>query len=300
MHETATDKDEKCGAMPELDLCVYKKEDFDDFLKQLKHQNDRGKPYVFTMEIAGKWITDNMFAQLADLLDSPFCRTVLVSLHNCIHLTDASVARIATLQFLETLGLRNCGTLTGSCLAHLVGLPLRDLDLGWCSFTDDDLAHLSGLASLRNLNLSRNNITDGGLVHLLGLTDLRELSLAECKYLTDCCALYLAKLTSLHSLNLNECKKLTDGCAPYLAGLTSLQKLSMEGSAITARTMHFLCQMPSLAILDICFCRGITSEGIQAQDMPPSLRWVFMHNDLYDSVAEFLMGRNICATPAVR
>jgi len=295
-----TDTDEKGSAMYELDLFVHKQKDVVEFLGRLKRQNDSKTVYILTAEIVGKWFTDDMFAQLADLLNSPFCRTVLLSLHNCVHLTDASVERIATLSFLETLGLRNCRSLTGSCLAHLVGLPLRDLDLAWCSFTDVDLAHLSRMTSLQNLDLGRNNITDGGLVHLLGLADLRELSLNECIHISDRGVIRLATLGSLRSLNLNGCKYLTDGCAQDLAKLTSLQRLCMEGSAITGDIMRCLYQMPSLVFLDICFCRGITSEGIRAQDLPPSLKEVFMHNRLYDSVADFLAGHGIHATPAIR
>jgi hypothetical protein len=298
MPETTTD--ENSGAKHELDLFVHKQKDFDEFLGRLERQNESKTVYILTAEIVGKWFTDDMFAQLADLLNSPFCHTVLLSLHNCIHLTDASVARIATLSFLETLGLRNCRSLTGSCLAHLVGLPLRDLDLAWCSFTDVDLAHLSRMTSLQNLDLGGNNITDGGLVHLLGLADLRELSLNECIHISNRGMKHLATLDSLRSLNLNGCKYLTDGCAQDLAKLTSLQRLCMGGSAITGDIMRFLYQMPSLVFLDICYCWGITSEGIQAQDLPPSLKEVFMHNRLYDSVADFLAGHGIHATPAIR
>ena len=95
--------------------------------------------------------------------------------------TDAVLARIATLQQVTRLDLDGCDGLTDEGLAHLANMPqLEELNLsGWGSqYTDAGLAVLSHLKKLRRFNMAwGRRITDAGIAHLRHCDELEAVEL---------------------------------------------------------------------------------------------------------------------------
>jgi WD40 repeat protein/Leucine-rich repeat (LRR) protein len=82
-------------------------------------------------------------------------------------ITDAGLARLAGLQGLAVLKVKEAAGVTDAGLAHLKGLVhLEVLDLSGTKITDAGLASLEGLGKLRDLSVDRTGVTDGGAERL--------------------------------------------------------------------------------------------------------------------------------------
>ena len=105
----------------------------------------------------------------------------LTGIHANHQLTDAALARVATLEYVTRLNLDGCDRLTDDGVAHLERMPqLEELNLsGWHSqITDSGLQVLEYLKKLRRFDMAwPQRVTDAGIAHLRGGVELEEVSL---------------------------------------------------------------------------------------------------------------------------
>ena len=92
--------------------------------------------------------------------------------------TDAVLARIASLRTVTSLNLEGCRNITDDGLRHLARMPqLRSLNLTGCSITDAGLLVLRGLPELRSLTINHHPITDAGAANMGTCSLLERVSL---------------------------------------------------------------------------------------------------------------------------
>jgi len=103
------------------------------------------------------------------------------------NISDAGMAYLENLSLLAVLSLHDCIRITDAGLRHIVGLTkLKWLILRGCNITDAGLRAVGKLTQLQVLNLHGcAQITDIGLRELAGLTKLVRLLLNECPRITD-------------------------------------------------------------------------------------------------------------------
>uniref|UniRef100_A0A1A7YQJ9 Ran GTPase-activating protein 1 n=3 Tax=Iconisemion striatum TaxID=60296 RepID=A0A1A7YQJ9_9TELE len=179
-----------------------------------------------------------------DLSWTPLARRQL----NCL------ITRLSGLRELRVTGL------PWSCLSALVSptLPqLRLLDLRWCEgFSDPQIKELilpPGLESTRSR--LRNIVT----LHLSGL-DLSESTLR----------LLQRHMPQLEKLDLAHCKNITDSSVALLAAAgthtrNNITELTLAGcSGLTDGVLSYLKRLPSLTLLDIRGCKGISRRACDA------------------------------------
>ncbi|MGB2809317.1 MAG: redoxin domain-containing protein [Sedimentisphaerales bacterium] len=158
-----------------------------------------------------------------DLLRSPLMPDAQI--------TDAGMAHLKGLIFLETLRLEN-RQIGDAGLAHLGGLTsLKTLYLGGTQVTDSGLAHVKNLTELESLCVHKTEITDAGLEHLKDLTGLGYLCVHH-TYVSNTGLAYLQGLSSLKTLSLNN-TQVSDGGLVHLKGLTALEKLNLRGTSVS-------------------------------------------------------------------
>jgi Ran GTPase-activating protein (RanGAP) involved in mRNA processing and transport len=108
-------------------------------------------------------------------------------------------------------------TFTDADLAELSGLmsrlkKLRALRLSDSQVTDAGLAHLRGLTNLEVLHLSDTHVSDAGLVHLSGLVKLAVLDLSK-THVSNAGLIHLSKMTLLHTLHVGDTMVSHEGVA---------------------------------------------------------------------------------------
>jgi len=148
-----------------------------------------------------------------------------------------------------------------SSLAQLERLSrLRSLSLGR-QFTDADLVHLEGLASLEQLYLSGTQVTGAGLVHLKGLTNLRILNLQWTPQFTDAGLVHLEGLASLEQLYLSG-TQVTGAGLVHLKGLNNLRGLNLSGTQVTDAGLEHLKGLNDLHVLNLSGTQ-VTDAGLE-------------------------------------
>jgi hypothetical protein len=125
---------------------------------------------------------------------------------------------------------------------------LTTLDLRSSCVTARGLPLLSTLKSLEDLNLTNNNIGDLGVAALHGLKNLHRLRLSQCR-ITDKGLAELASLGALISLDLERNNRVTDKGISSLAQLKHLEHLDLAHTSVSARSLQYLQQLPSLKVL---------------------------------------------------
>lgn len=99
-----------------------------------------------------------------------------ISLKNCAHLTDASLAGLAPYSSLTDLNMECCKTVNGSGFAALSRLTFRVLNLRESGIVDRNLQFLVGMP-LQELNLEGTSVSGVGLREIARMTTLRVLNL---------------------------------------------------------------------------------------------------------------------------
>nr|XP_014436318.1 dynein regulatory complex subunit 6 isoform X5 [Pelodiscus sinensis] len=193
-----------------------------------------------------------------------------LNLTNCIHITDASLMKIA----------QRCHNLTY-------------LNIRYCeSVTDGGIEALGYMTSLMSIDISGTTVSDMSLVVLGHVRRMKELSVSECRKITDlgiqrfcqgakdleyCDVSYCFQLTNetvkalafncrqLTSLNIAGCHKMTDLCIQYLSGVCHyLHFLDISGCVhLTDKTLKYLWKgCTQLRILKMLYCKNITKQAV--------------------------------------
>jgi Leucine-rich repeat (LRR) protein len=155
-------------------------------------------------------------------------------------------------------------SLTGGGLEALCALPeLEELELYRCeAIWDEDLVHLTNLASLRRLNLQNLKLTDAALPYMKPLKTLDELDLGETP-VTDAGLAELKGLENLRVLVLGDRESITDAGLAELKGLRNLRKLDLRSNnRITDAGLAEIKGLKNLQELDLVSNHLITDAGL--------------------------------------
>src|SRR4051794_29893752 len=151
---------------------------------------------VIALNLRSSWISDSDLlevARLSQLTDLDLSETRItdigfqqlkslknvsrVSLYYAEQIGDGALAAMREWKRLKYLNLR--GTkVTDAGLAHLAGLPIESLDIGFSLFTDNGFEYLMNLPQLKSLAAGGNKLTDTGLNSLRLLPNLIDLDLS--------------------------------------------------------------------------------------------------------------------------
>jgi len=118
--------------------------------------------------------------------------------------------------------------------------PVTALFLAGKQINDHDLTKLESLSELRLLSLDQCSITDEGVREIVRVPTLESLSLLGCDDITDRSLSYLGTLESLTTLNICTFR-----------------------AQISSRNIHCLSALPSLEILDVGSCPGISDDAVE-------------------------------------
>jgi hypothetical protein len=100
-------------------------------------------------------------------------------LHANGQMTDAALARIATIGTVRSLQIGGSREVTDEGLRYLAGLPeLERLDVSGTSITDRGLEVFRHCPALRSLSLAGTHVTDAGAPHLAGCAELESINLS--------------------------------------------------------------------------------------------------------------------------
>jgi hypothetical protein len=184
-------------------------------------------------------------------------KLVTIQIGQSNEITDAGLAHLAGLIYLENLSLR--GTkVTGPGLANLRSMTrLKTLSLSGLPLNDADLAHIEGLTDLETLDLSGVPVTDVGLAHLQGLVKLQQLRLNGSR-VTGPGLAHLKGMTRLKNLGLMRTPLLDLSSLPPLPGL---QLLFLDGTQVEDSHLASLAKLPALETLGLNQT-GITDAGL--------------------------------------
>jgi hypothetical protein len=117
-------------------------------------------------------------------------------------------------------------------MAHISGMwVLEELYVASTPVSDTGLEHLKGLGKLQRLSVGFTAITDAGLAHLAGLNQIEALDLSGTR-ITDAGLARLVGLRRLRSLRLDN-TSLTDAGLTHLAGMGQLQELHLKNTGVT-------------------------------------------------------------------
>jgi hypothetical protein len=181
-------------------------------------------------------------------LDLSHCQRIIVHPKNELRLqsslTDASLAWLAPLKHLRTLGLRSCVMVEGGGLRHITALSLlRSLDLTGCV-----------------------RLTNKGLDHVVALTALTALNLRECRLITNDGLRRLEPLVHLKTFSMSNCTSVTDRGLQSLAKLTGLEHISISRCNYVSNvgfSLLLLSPLPHLKRIVVRKCPGVTEDGLR-------------------------------------
>jgi Leucine-rich repeat (LRR) protein len=157
-----------------------------------------------------------------------------VDLYYAEQLGDGALAAMREWKKLRYLTLR--GTkVSDAGLAHLAGLPIKELDVGFSLFTDGGFDHLVNLPRLQRLTIGGNKVTDAGLNSLRLMPQLTELDLGGVQR-TD---------SGLWSV------AITDRSLDIISSLKNLEVLSLRGGKFTGAGLAKLGSLPKLLRLNV-------------------------------------------------
>lgn len=149
---------------------------------------------------------------------------------------------LSTMRSLEVLEFWDAELEDTSFLAELSKLQV--LSLGKTEITDEDVAVLSGLASLRSLSLRANRIT-GAVLRALP-REITDLDLGHTS-VSDVCP-HITRLTALRTLDLSFTGVSDTSCFPQLA---NLETLSLAATRVSDSSMPAISQLRQLRDLSL-------------------------------------------------
>lgn len=173
-------------------------------------------PNLKHLDVSSTRLQDAQVAQIAGMKN-------LQSLLLPSQITDAGFLHLADLASLESVNWKDL-EVKGPGLAGLRGTQVTELDFGWNSITDEQLAGIKDLTQLRSLTLP-DDITDKGMPHLAGLVNLTKLVLED--------------------------TNITDAGLAHLKNLKQLQELDLSSTKISKASLELLKQFPQLQVLDV-------------------------------------------------
>ncbi|CAN1289990.1 F-box/LRR-repeat protein 14 [Linum perenne] len=176
------------------------------------------------------------------------------------NITDAILAHLKGLKYLESLNLDSC-KIGDEGLANLSGLPLKSLELSDTEVGSSGLRHLSGLTQLESLNLSFTLVTDSGLRRLSGVTSLRSLNL-DARQITDAGLAALTSLTELAHLDLFGAR-ISDTGTNCLRYFKNLQSLEICGGGITDAGVKNIKDLSRLTVLNLSQNSNLTDKTLE-------------------------------------
>lgn len=173
--------------------------------------------------------------------------------------------QIAVLNF-DKLPITNAGLKNIEHLTGLVGLELRDTDIG-----DAGLEHIAKVRSLECLDLDSTNITAVGVASLKPLNNMLTLSLAR-NPIGGSCLTVMRSFPRLRILDIKQ-MRLTDKSLLSLIGMNNLEDLDVSNNRdITASGLSQLASLRKL--------RGLHIEGTDVQPQDASVFRNFPHLEL--------------------
>jgi hypothetical protein len=128
---------------------------------------------------------------------------------------------------------------------------------------------LAQLPALRALSVSCLNVPDESVAVLPTFPSLRELMPMD---IPDAGYRHIARCEQLERLVLMYCRDTTDAATEHVVELPRLKNYFASYTRITDRTPELLATMPSLEILGLSGCAGVTNAGIAALKHAPRLR----------------------------
>jgi internalin A len=171
--------------------------------------------------------------------------------------TDDDLKELA--QFPTVKRLEVSGKITGTGFAHLTGLELDELYVGWAKeLNNDGMKELAKLKSLKILTLPQGKFDDDGLKEIQTLTNLEELTVSGFK-IGDRGFYPLKTLTKLRKVNANNCN-VGDGAMKVLCELPEMRVLELYGSKVTDTGYEYVGKMAKLEELRTSY--NITDKGV--------------------------------------
>lgn len=231
---------------------------------------------VRVLDLSHTRVTDIGFQQL-----KPLKTVTKVNLYYAEQIGDGALAAMREWKQLREVNLR--GTkVTDAGLAHLAGLPIESLDVGFSLFTDGGFDHFVNLPQLKKLAVGGNKVTDAGLNSLRLIPNLVELDVSGVQRtdsglwsatVTDRALETLNVLTKLEVLNLRG-GKFTDVGFVKLDGLKSLRQLDIGETELSAKGLAALGNFPKLQTLNLYGAERVTDDAIPVLAGLKTLRWV--------------------------
>jgi len=202
-----------------------------------------------------------------------------------VQITDAGVAKLATLTSLRWLSLAGCQNVKGATLGALRAIPqLEHLDVGQTSMVSESFVHFAQLPSLRSLVLSRNLAFHGrSLAEIARLPGLRRLELAGCSTVSAKDVAQLANLRELTYLDLTDCMGTFRGQKGMVVKLEDVTGQDLppppveDGVGVTDEAVAALRELP-LETLKLYGCVSLTDDVAGSLRAMPKLR----HLDIGD------------------
>jgi Leucine-rich repeat (LRR) protein len=210
------------------------------------------------LAISGQAISDSGMDHIARLTNLK-----ALSLFCCPNVTEAGLAKIASLKSLEKL-LVSQANVTVAGLARLGGLTnLKKLSVGDLN-GGGGVLDISGLTGLEEVRLSFGAksgefFADEDLKCLANLKRIEWLQIGPRKF-TDAGMVHLANLTNMERLNIGG-PELTDDGLRHLAGMRSLNHLTIDDGNITDAGLGHIAGFKALSYLNITTRGRITAAG---------------------------------------
>jgi serine/threonine protein kinase len=158
----------------------------------------------------------------------------------------------------------------GRGLAHLIHLPLTELDLQDSDVTDRGLKEIGYMTLLKELNLENTKITGEGLSSLSSLKNLTDLHLNDDKVSAKGLH-YLVALPVLKDLTLNRVECDWPAALAELAQFPALQTLSLQFTRISNDDLAAMKNLKKLVSLNLDFTE-ISEQGIANLANHPTLQ----------------------------
>jgi Leucine-rich repeat (LRR) protein len=174
--------------------------------------------------------------------------------------TDEGLVELKPLKNLKLLNLDQA-SVGDEGMAHLVDLPLADIDLKLTNVQDAGVKHLSKIKSLKHLKLVKTKVTDDGMPALADLPNLETVDLQDVNTVGNKSLPIFAGLKKLRTLRVWGTTFEGEGIAP-IGSMTNLRSLSMEKAVVNDQNVGLFKNLTNLEKL-ILTGTFVTDTGMQ-------------------------------------